>query len=199
MPASAPRGRQRTTKPPADAPLPERHPQAPLPGDVVVSHYRWCVGCGGDHPAGLHMRVVAGEGMSMTSTLEVGEFHQGAPGLAHGGVIATAMDEAMGALNRLLLAPVVTVHLDIDYRRPVPVGATLHIRTEILGQVGRKVFTAGRAYLGAPDGPLAVESAALFLQVPLEHFVNHGSAEHIQAAIRERPGGADAWRREVNP
>ena len=145
------------------------------------------------------MRVVAGEGMTMSSTLEVGEFHQGAPGLAHGGVIATAMDEAMGALTRLLMAPVVTVHLDVDYRRPVPVGTTLHIRTEILGQVGRKVFTAGEGRLGSPDGQVAVEAAALFLQVPLEHFVEHGNAELIQAAIRERPGGADAWRREVNP
>ena len=145
------------------------------------------------------MRVIAGEGMVMLSTLEVGDYHQGAPGLAHGGVIATAMDEAMGALNRLLLVPVVTVHLEVDYVRPVPVGSTLYIHTEIAGQVGRKVYTAGRARIGATDGPIAVESAALFLQVPLEHFVEHGSSEHIQAAIRERPGGAAEWRREVNP
>ena len=179
--------------------MPERHEHAPAPGEVVSSHYRWCVGCGADHPAGLRMTVVAGEGMSMLSTLEVGDYHQGAPGLAHGGVIATAMDEAMGALTRMLILPVVTVHLEVDYLKPVPVGATLHIRADIAGQVGRKLYTAARAHLHAPDGPLAVESAALFLQVPLEHFVEHGSAEHIAAAIRERPGGAAAWRREVNP
>lgn len=193
------RARQRSPHPPADAPIPQRHEQAPQPGDVVVSHYRWCVGCGADHPAGLHLRVVAGEGMTMASTLEVGDYHQGAPGLAHGGVIATAMDEAMGALNRLLLVPVVTVHLEVDYVRPVPVGSTLHIRTEIVGQVGRKVYTSARGCLDADEGPVAVQAAALFLQVPLEHFVEHGSAEHIQAAIRERPGGAEQWRREVSP
>ena len=135
----------------------------------------------------------------MASTLEVGDYHQGAPGLAHGGIIATAMDEAMGALNRLLLVPVVTVHLEVDYVRPVPVGTTLHIATEIVGQVGRKVYTSARGCLDAEDGPVAVEAAALFLQVPLEHFVEHGSEEHIQAAIRERPGGAEQWRREVSP
>lgn len=193
------RARQRSPHPPDNAVLPARHEQAPSPGDVVVSHYRWCVGCGADHPAGLHLRVVAGEGMTMSSTLVVGDFHQGAPGLAHGGVIATAMDEAMGALNRLLLAPVVTVHLEVDYVRPVPVGTTLHIHTEIAGQVGRKVFTSGVARLDAPDGPVAVEAAALFLQVPIEHFVEHGSPAHIEAAVRERPGGAAAWRREVSP
>lgn len=193
------RARQRSPYPPEGAPIPERHAQAPAPGETVPSHYRWCMGCGADHPAGLHLQMVAGEGMTMVSTLEVGDYHQGAPGLAHGGVIATAMDEAMGALNRLLLVPVVTVHLEIDYVRPVPVGSTLHIHGEIAGQVGRKVYTSALARLGGADGPVAVEGAALFLQVPLEHFVEHGSAEHIQAAIRERPGGADAWRREVNP
>jgi predicted thioesterase len=87
----------------------------------------------------------------------------------------------------------------VDYVRPVPVGTTLHIHGEIVGQVGRKVYTAAHARLDDPDGPVAVEAAALFLQVPLEHFVEHGSAEHIQAAIRERPGGAEQWRREVSP
>lgn len=193
------RARRRSPHPPAHASIPQRHEQAPRPGDVVASHYRWCVGCGADHPAGLRLRVVAGEGMTMTSTLDVGDYHQGAPGLAHGGIIATAMDEAMGALNRLLLVPVVTVHLEVDYVRPVPVGTTLRIHAEISGQVGRKVYTAARARLGGEHGPVAVEAAALFLQVPLEHFVEHGSAEHIQAAIRERPGGAAAWQREVSP
>ncbi|MEY3734345.1 MAG: hypothetical protein RL347_1704 [Actinomycetota bacterium] len=145
------------------------------------------------------MKVVAGEGMTMESTLEVGEFHQGAPGLAHGGIIATAMDEAMGVLNRLLMNPAVTVHLEVDYVRPVPVGTVLHIRTEIVGRVGRKLYTAGAARLGSADGLVAVQAAALFLQVPLEHFVEHGNSDQIQAAIRERPGGAEAWQREVNP
>jgi acyl-coenzyme A thioesterase PaaI-like protein len=147
----------------------------------------------------MHMKVVAGEGMTMESTLEVGEFHQGAPGLAHGGIIATAMDEAMGVLNRLLMNPAVTVHLEVDYVRPVPVGTVLHIRTEIVGRVGRKLYTAGAARLGSADGLVAVQAAALFLQVPLEHFVEHGNSDQIQAAIRERPGGAEAWQREVNP
>jgi acyl-coenzyme A thioesterase PaaI-like protein len=137
--------------------------------------------------------------MSMTSTLSVGDYHQGAPGLAHGGVIATAMDEAMGVLNRLLAVPVVTVHLEIDYRRPVPVGTTLHIRTEIAGQVGRKVYTKGTAHLDSLDGPVAVQAAALFLQVPLQHFIDHGSPEHIAMAISERAGGDADWQQEVNP
>ena len=164
--------------------MPERNPQAPAPGEIVPSHYRWCVGCGADHPAGLHLRVVAGADMSMRSTLEVGDFHQGAPGLAHGGIIATAMDEAMGVLNRLLLVPVVTVHLEVDYRRPVPVGTTLHIETRILGQAGRKVFTSGEARLGGTDGPVAVRAAKAAIDQGCEAPLPQGL--EIEARCYER-------------
>ena len=33
----------------------------------------------------------------------------------------TALDEALGALNWLLLVPAVTARLEVDFRRPVPV------------------------------------------------------------------------------
>ena len=187
------------TIPPAHARMPERAPTAPRPGDPIPSHYRWCLGCGGDHPGGLHLRVVAGEGMTMSCVMEVTEFHQGAPGLAHGGIISTAMDEAMGVINHLLGAPVVTVHLEVDFRKPVPVGSTLHITSRVAGVVGRKVYTEATARIGAPDGPIAVNAAALFLQVALEHFIENGNAEQIALAIEDRRRGGPSWPYEVNP
>ncbi len=193
------RGPERKTIPPDRATMPDRSAGAPAPGEVVPSHYRWCLGCGADHPGGLHLKVLAGEGMEMTSTLEVSRYHQGAPGLAHGGMIATAMDEAMGVLNRLLGVPAVTVHLEVDYRRPVPVGTQLHISTRIAGAVGRKIYTEGEARLNAPDGAIAVSAAALFLQVPLEHFLDNGNPEQIAAAIEDRRQGGPSWVHEVNP
>lgn len=189
----------RGTLPPDRAVMPPRSAGAPAPGEAVSSHYRWCMGCGADHPGGLHLRAIAGEGMTMSSTLEVTDFHQGAPGLAHGGMISTAMDEAMGVLNRLLGVPAVTVHLEVDFRKPVPVGAVLYIETRIAGQVGRKIYTEGSAHIGSVDGPVAVNAAALFLQVPLEHFLDNGNADHIAAAVEDRRLGGPSWVHEVNP
>ena len=57
----------------------------------------------------------------------VTEHHQGAPGLAHGGVVAAAMDEAMGFLLWLLKTLAVTARIEVDFRRPVPVGSTLEL------------------------------------------------------------------------
>ncbi len=162
-------------------------------GQQLPSHYDLCYGCGHEHPAGLHMKVIAGE-LSVHATFEVTEQHQGAPGLAHGGLLSTAFDEALGALNWLLLAPAVTARLETDFRRPVPVGSVLHIDAWIVGQVGRKVYTRAVGRLG-PDGRVALTASALFVHVPLRHFVDNGRPADVDRAARDRR--ADGL--DVNP
>lgn len=172
-----------------------RHPEAIAVGQELPSHYDRCYGCGAKHPAGLHMRVTAGE-LSVHAVFEVTTMHQGAPGLAHGGLLSTALDEALGAVNWLLMVPAVTARLETDFRRPVPVGSVLHIDAHIAGQQGRKVYARAIGRLGQ-DGPIALTASALFLQVGLEHFVDNGRPEDVRTAAAERtvPGHG----LEVNP
>lgn len=203
--AHRPRG-QLPTSPPPDAAVPLRAPNAPDPGTEIPSHYRWCLGCGTDHPTGLHLRLVAREGLAVTGDFLVTEHHQGAPGLAHGGLLMAAVDETLGALNWLLAEPAVTGRLECDFRRPVPVGSVLHIDAEVVGVKGRKVFTRATGRLDQADGPLAVTAAALFVQVPIEHFIHNGAPEQVRLAVADRAAGGPAWRPsgrdvavEVNP
>lgn len=184
------------TSPPSDAVLPLRSPNAPAPGTPIPSHYRWCFGCGSEHPTGLHMQITARDGLAVSGVFTVSEHHQGAPGLAHGGLLTAAVDEILGSLNWLLAGPAVTGRLECDFRRPVPVGSQLHIDAEVVGVKGRKVFTRAVGRLDSPDGPLAISAAALFIQVPLQHFVDNGAAEHVQKAIEDRAKGGPAWRPE---
>ena len=184
------------TAPPPDAVLPIRSPNAPEPGMEIPSHYRWCFGCGSEHPAGLHMRMTAGDGLTVAGVFTVTEHHQGAPGLAHGGLLTAALDEILGSLNWLLAGPAVTARLECDFRRPVPVGSVLHIDAEIVGVKGRKVFTRALGRLDGSDGPVALSAAALFIQVPLQHFVDHGTADQVQQAVADRAAGGPAWRPE---
>jgi acyl-coenzyme A thioesterase PaaI-like protein len=183
-----------TTPGPA-AVVPDRHPAAVPPGTEIASHYRQCFGCGEDHPSGLRMRVVAEADLSLRASFEVGTAHQGAPGLAHGGVLAAAFDEALGALNWLLMHPAVTARLETDFIRPVPVGSVLELEARIVGVDGRKVYTAAVGRLG-PDGPVAVAASAMFVQVDLQHFRTHGRAREVAEAIV--PGGT-APVVELNP
>ena len=187
------------TTPPADAVLPDRNPEAPAPGQVIPSHYSRCFVCGDQHEAGLSLTVVAGEGLSLTGRFTVGEHHQGAPGLAHGGLLTAAFDDALGSLNWLLTAPAVTARLEVDFRRPVPVGSTLHIEARVVGVKGRKVFSRAVGRLGSTEGPVALTASALFIQVPLEHFTTHGRAEDIERARQDRSVRRSVEHLEVNP
>lgn len=128
-----------STTAPEGTPIPERHPLAPVAGSKIPSHFGHCFGCGDLHPTGLHLVAYAGEGLDITAEFKVTENHQGAPGLAHGGLLSLAFDEALGKLMWLLRAPAVTGRLETDFLKPVPMGSTLHITAEITGQSNRKV------------------------------------------------------------
>jgi predicted thioesterase len=86
----------------------------------------------------------------------------------------------------LIRSPAVTARLETDFLKPVPMGSTLHITAEISGQVGRKVYTRAEGRLDSPDGPLAVKAAALFVVVPMSHFLENAPAEYLKH-VRAHP------------
>jgi len=150
---------------------------------ALPSHYDRCFGCGRDHPTGLHL-VMWGtdEELRVRGSFTVTEHHQGAPGLAHGGVISAAVDEGMGYLLWLVGSPAVTAHLEVDFRRPVPVGSQLDLEGRVERLAGRKIWASMEGRVG---GEVAVEAHAVYLKVGLDHFVRH--AERMGERLAERP------------
>jgi len=169
-----------STTPPEGAMIPERHPKAPEIGTKIPSHFGHCFGCGELHPTGLHLVAQAGAGADLTAEFTVTENHQGAPGLAHGGLLSLAFDEALGKLMWLIRSPAVTARLETDFLKPVPIGTKLHITARITGQVNRKVYTAAEGRLGGADGAIAVRAAALFVIVPMSHFLENAPKEYLE-------------------
>jgi acyl-coenzyme A thioesterase PaaI-like protein len=145
------------------------------------------------------MRVTVGEDVAVTGEFVVTADHQGAPGLAHGGLLTAAFDEALGSLMWLLRTPAVTARVETDFLRPVPVGSTLHITAHASAVLGRKVFTEAIGRLGGPDGEPAVRARALFVQVDIAHFTSHGRAEDIDAVRRDPSLHRTSEAFEVNP
>lgn len=168
---------------PQDALSPQRHVDAPKPGARIASHYRNCFGCGVDHPTGLHMQIEAGAGMTTRAVFEVTQHHQGAPGIAHGGILSLAFDESLGATNWLIRSPAVTAHLEVSYRLPVPVGARVFIEATMQAVLGRKIWSTAEGHLDTPDGPLAVEAGSLYMQVPQEHFARHRGITDMDSTL----------------
>ncbi|GAB3480248.1 PaaI family thioesterase [Amycolatopsis cihanbeyliensis] len=174
------------------------HHNAPAAGSKLGVHYAQCFGCGDEQEAGLHLQSTVGEGRTVHSQFTVTEAHQGAPGLAHGGLLACAFDEALGAtVGNLLRKPAVTGRLETDFRRPVPVGSILYIAATLDGTAGRKIYVSADGRLDAEDGPIAVRARGLFVMVGLEHFTTHGDPEALEKFREAARNNREDW--NINP
>jgi acyl-coenzyme A thioesterase PaaI-like protein len=165
--------------PPADA----RPPRSAPPGSPPawrphLPDHLTCFACGPRVPSGLALTITERrpDGVSATSVLD--EVHQGAAGIAHGGLVATLLDEVASlAVWQSLERPTVTGRLEIQYHGPVPLGVPLVLTARCTATAGRRVF-AEAAVAPATGGPpgWAAEAAAVFVQVPHTHFDSHAPA-----------------------
>jgi acyl-coenzyme A thioesterase PaaI-like protein len=186
---------------PADLVPPRPAADGPAAGTNLGQHYARCYGCGIAQTGGLHMTFTVGDDVRVVSEFVVTEHHEGAPGLAHGGLLSAALDETQATLLWVLRMPAVTARLETDFLAPVPVGSIVRIEASCLGVTDRKIYTTAEGRLvaapGASGGVLALRSAALFVTVPVEHFKAFGRADLVEASMNRDAGSSD--RIEVNP
>jgi hypothetical protein len=81
----------------------------------------------------------------------------------------------------------------------VPVDTVLHLDARATARHGRKIYCTATGRIGGPDGPVAVRADAVFIEVKVEHFVDHGRDEEIQAAMSDPDQVRRARAFEVNP
>ena len=141
-------------------------------GADLPAHHNHCLGCGPDNPHGhrLHARR-HGDGVAASHTFD--ERHVGAPGIVHGGAVATVIDDLYGFLLYLVGTPAVTRQLTVDYLAPVLIGTTYRLEGSVTSREGRKLFVAAR--LTAPDGRTVATSTAVFVTVGVDHFGRCGA------------------------
>lgn len=73
----------------------------------------------------------------------LGEKYQGGGGMAHGGIIATLLDEAMGKVCRFRGARAVTAELTVQYLKPVGVNDEIVVEGWEIEQKGRNLLQSG--------------------------------------------------------
>ena len=93
------------------------------------------------------MTFTIGDDVQVISEFVVTEDHEGAPGLAHGGLLTAALDETQATLLWVLRMPAVTARLETDFLAPVPVGSIVRIEARCLGLADRKIFTSAQGLL----------------------------------------------------
>jgi acyl-coenzyme A thioesterase PaaI-like protein len=128
---------------------------------VPVKHHDLCFGCGLANLFGLQMELDASEGC-VAGRFFVKQDHQGPPGFAHGGVVATALDEAMALLVHAEGTHALTRRLEVDLLGPVPVGSFATVSAWFESRDERRLEL--RAELRGPeaDGRTLARAAGTF-------------------------------------
>ena len=100
----------------------------PVPGHEVKQHVYGsnCFGCGPDNQGGLHLEFHLNEAHKrFVCEFVLPQRFEGPPMHAHGGIIATILDEAMGKVSKLRSIIAVTGTMQVNYIRPVPLAVQL--------------------------------------------------------------------------
>jgi adenylylsulfate kinase len=122
------------------------------PRKIAIPPYQW----------------LAPEGTAMTAITYIGEDLCGHPGIVHGGLLATMLDEGLArcCFDALPHKIGVTANLNIDYRKPTPAGSFLVLRAETTKVEGRKAWVKGHIELLAAPGEkptILAEATALYI------------------------------------
>jgi uncharacterized protein (TIGR00369 family) len=100
-----------------------------------------CFGCGPDNPHGMHLKFRYDKKHArVTCRVRLEARFAGPPDHAHGGIIATLLDEVMAKLNKLHGVTSVTGHLVVDYLRPVPLAQLIRLEAYESRVSGRRRF-----------------------------------------------------------
>jgi acyl-coenzyme A thioesterase PaaI-like protein len=117
----------------------------------------YCFACGLDNPYGLKLDFRI-EGDCFVTETTLAREYQSYTGVAHGGIVSTLLDEAMGGYLVALGEKAVTGRLSVRFRHPTPIGETLRIEGKIESRRSR--FVTMTATVALADGTVTAEGKA---------------------------------------
>ena len=123
-----------------------------------------CFACGMNNPEGMHLKFTYDEDRDcFVCRFRLSKRYTGPPGHAHGGIIATILDEAMGKVNKLRHVIALTSQITVNYLKPVPLNKPLLVES-------REVRVHGRHHINMaeilnPKGEVLARGRGLFIAI----------------------------------
>ncbi|GHO43853.1 PaaI family thioesterase [Ktedonospora formicarum] len=148
-----------------------------------TTDYQLCFACGQRNPYGLKL-VFQLENDTIVSDFRPQAEHQGFPGVIHGGIVATILDEALNRTTMLADVPAWTMtgRLDIRYKRYVPYGPLLRVRAKLEMQRGRMAQASGYVTLAEDENVILAQAHGTFMALSPEMITN---LMHENPAMRD--------------
>lgn len=99
----------------------------------------------------------------VAAEVTLGLAYEGPPSYVHGGMSALYMDQLLGDAAGAVGLWGMTVHLELDYRGPLPLRTPLALRARVQSIEGRKCVIAGTIALAADPERVLVEARGIFV------------------------------------
>ncbi len=125
-----------------------------------------CFVCGKENLNGLCMEFYEPESGYVVAHYTIPEWFQGYPGVAHGGIVASMLDEVAARTIMRGTPPeriVVTAQIRIRYRKPVPVNQPLRLEGILTKDRGFVAHADSKIF--DSDGNLLAEADGVFTDV----------------------------------
>jgi acyl-coenzyme A thioesterase PaaI-like protein len=119
-----------------------------------------------DNPTSIDIDV-SFEGDTVVARVVLRKAFEGAPGRAHGGIVAAAFDDVTGFVIGRVEEPAFTGELTVRYVAPVPVEQPLIMRAWLEGRERRKLFIEGDAHAAEQ---LVATCHAIYVTVDPDRF-----------------------------
>jgi acyl-coenzyme A thioesterase PaaI-like protein len=103
---------------------------------------------------------------TVEATVTLGAAHEGAPGRAHGGIVAGLFDDVFGFVLGTIQEPAFTGELKVRYEKPTPLHRPLLCRGRLVSRSGRKILIEGELVDEADgDEVVVARGSGLFIAV----------------------------------
>ena len=119
-----------------------------------------CFACGEGNNKGLKLKFFS-QGNKTITEFTASEEHQGYPGIMHGGLITTILDELMSRSVNSLGYFGVTARMEIRFRQQVPLGEKIRCESQVIKVKKKIIDVEAKAFF--ENGKLAAESQGRFM------------------------------------
>ncbi len=131
----------------------------------------FCFVCGVENPVGLRLEFFESGPDEVVATWTPSKAYEGFPGVLHGGIVASVLDEVGGRVvmigdHTLFM---MTAKMDVKYRRPTPIGQPLRVVGRLLKRRGR--LALAHAAILLDDGTVTAEAELTLAELPEDHRV----------------------------
>jgi len=129
---------------------------------VKMENPQKCFGCGQENKDGLKLSFSYSENKAWTETKLENKF-QGFPGIAHGGIVTTLLDEVMANILMKKGLFAVTAKLEVRFKEPVPIEENILLAGEVDEEKSSSRLKYLSAWIEDEKGKVLAQAEGVFV------------------------------------